>query len=172
MAEVFRKLRAKSSWYSQPWLPPGAVQADAARCLVTDRNGLSVYKLEDPDEQLKRLIAAIAASRNSVVQLDYAIFPESILTQCQIKQVQEPGELADNEVNQWHVDLVDLSFGKLAEFASAIKKEGKIKRYQKKRVLEAIGASRKSNFLIEERLSLDIKGSIQRNESKQGRGGT
>ena len=63
-------------------------------------------------------------------------------------------------VNQWHVDLVELTVGKIAEFASAIKSKGKFKRYAHKAVKTAIQQSLTTNCIDVEQISEEFISSL------------
>lgn len=146
MSVIFRKLERKRHWDDKPWLEIGDVQADSTKCFETDENKLSVFVLDKPDQQIERVVAALAANRDYLCELDLAIVPEKALELCAIRRDNIQGETPDSEVNEWHKDFIELSISKIACLATAIKREGQIKRYQPKKVAEAIKFSLEANY--------------------------
>ncbi len=92
------------------------MQADAWRCLASEENKLSVYRLCDPDKQLDWVVAALALTRDSVANVDLALVPEDVLEAYQIQVCETPGGSPDSTVNGWHMDLVELSLNKVFPF--------------------------------------------------------
>ena len=153
MKTIFRKLNHKRHWDEEQWLSAGDVKSDATKCLQTVENTLSVFVLEKPEEQMDRVVAALALTRGNLGQVDVAIVPEEILEKCEIKRDRVQAETPDSEVNQWHIDLVELTVDKIAKFASAIKSEGQIKRYAHKAVKTAIQQSLTTNCIDVEQIN-------------------
>ena len=115
MTFIFRKLNQKRYWDGAPWLSAGDVQSDVTKCLRTlENNTLSVYVLEKPEVQMDRVVAALALTRDSVTHLDLAIVPESLLDTYEIKRVRVKANTPDSLVNEWHLDLVELTVCKIA----------------------------------------------------------
>ena len=102
-----------------PWLQPGELQAGVFLDLRTDRNALSVYRA-DSDEDAVKIGVAIAATRRSFGNLDYAIIEESELTAIGITPTQTDGRTPNSEVNQLHCDLNLLTMDKLIRLAHAV----------------------------------------------------
>lgn len=155
-------LHHKRHWDTKPWLSARDVQSDATKCLQTVKNALSVYILEKPEEQMDRVVAALAMTRSNLGQVDVAIIPEDVLEMCEIKRGIVQGETPDSVVNQWHVDLVELTVGKIAKFASAIKSKGKIQRYAHAAVETAIQQSLTTNDIVVEQINAKLIPSLEK----------
>ena len=102
-----------------PWLRPGELQAGVFLDLRTDRNALSVYRA-DSDEDAAKIGVAIAATRRSFGNLDYAIIEESELTAIGITPAQTEGATPSSEVNRLHCDLNRLTMDKIIQLAHAV----------------------------------------------------
>lgn len=137
MTLILRKLQQKRYWDQAPWLGAHDVQADATKCLTTKENELSVFKI-DNQMQVRRVVAALALTRDNLAYVDLAIIPESVLKKCGIKRDKNPAGTPDLEVNEWHLNLVELTAAKIANLASAIRSDGKITRCQQSHVQAAI----------------------------------
>ncbi|MBL7065660.1 MAG: hypothetical protein ISS49_15885 [Anaerolineae bacterium] len=109
---------AKSS--IEPWLGTGDIPADPLGDFATQCNKLSVYRIEDGEEQIKQVAAAYAAGRQRPDKLDYLLFDIAILELCGIRASSTPGRTKDAEVNMWHLDLVELSGMKLVDLVSEV----------------------------------------------------
>ncbi len=153
MSAVFRKLNKKRHWDSKPWLESRDVQADVAKCLTTTENKLFIFLLEKPNEQVERVVAALALTRDNLACFDLAIVSEDILSQCNIQLNKIKAKTLDAEVNEWHYDLVELTIGKVSQLASSIKCRGEIQRYQEKQVRLAIKKSLDAHHIEVDRIS-------------------
>ena len=149
---IFRKLSQKRHWDGTQWLGPHETQADAAKCLMTSQNRLSIFVLNAPDDQTERVVAALAVTRDSLAHLDLAMAPEDVLARCGIRRERAQGQTLDPEVNGWHEDLIELTVAKIARLAAAIKSEGKIMRYNMRKVGAAIRQSLDANYIGAERI--------------------
>ena len=156
MRAIFRKLDDKRNWDAQPWLSADDAPADAAKCLRGKENKLSVYALEDPNAQMDRVVAALALTRDFVAKVDLAIVPEKALQPCRIKQDRVQANTPDSEVNEWHLDLVQLTVAKIAELASTIRSEGTIRRYLEREVETVIQNSLKTNKIVVEQVNENL----------------
>ena len=153
MTFIFRKLNQKRHWDGAQWLSVGDVQSDVTKCLRTEKNTLSVYVLEKPEVQMDRVVAALALTRDSVAHLDLAIVPEALLDTCEIKRVRVKANTPDSLVNEWHLDLVELTVCKIAKFASSIKNKGEIQRIFESNVEVAIQQSLATDFIAVEKIN-------------------
>ena len=138
MTVILRKLERKRYWDNASWHAPEETQANVLESFSTTNNELSVYVLDEPETQIDRVVAALAVSRKNLAQMDIAVVPDSALADCDIKTDSARGKTLDQEVNGWHRNLVELTVNKVACFISAIKRDGKIKRCQERRVEKAI----------------------------------
>ena len=129
---------------------------------MTSQNQLSVFVLDRADDQTERVVAALAVTRDSLAQLDLAIAPEEVLARCDIRRDRVQGQTPDPEVNDWHEDLVELTAGKIARLAAAIKSDGKIRRYNLKQVEAAIQQSLDEDFIGAEQINGKLVPSLRR----------
>lgn len=153
MAMIFRKLSQKRHWDRMQWLEPHETQADAAKCLMTSENQLSIFVLDSPDDQTERVVAALAVTRDNLTHLDLAIAPQEVLARCGIRHDRARGKTPDSEVNDWHENLIELTVEKIARLAVGIKSEGKIMRYNIKKVGAAIQQSLDANYIVVEHIN-------------------
>ena len=79
MAFILRKLDQKASFYALDWLEDDDTQADALWSLRTKGNQLSVWLIDDNKSNLKRVIAALAAGRDTLDKIDYALIDRRVL---------------------------------------------------------------------------------------------
>lgn len=101
------------------WLVSSEVQSDALLDLQTKGNALSVYKVDD-EQEIDRAVIALAANRDHIANLDYAIFDDSLLKAYDIALVQVDGETPDSVVNKMHFDAIRLTASKLSRMAWVI----------------------------------------------------
>lgn len=121
MAYFLRVVR-QSRWHKYPeinWLPNGDLQADALRDLPTSDNALSVYRIENETDR-KRVIVALAANREALANLDYAIFEDNPLASIGITINQQEGQTPDVGVNKLHYDITNLTVGRLVQLAQVV----------------------------------------------------
>ena len=105
----------QARWLKYPdleWLSQDDIQSDALLDLRTEDNKLSVYKVEN-EADTERVIIALAATRENLSNLDYAVFEDSTLASTDITISQQNGETPDAEVNKLHYDLTNLTVRKL-----------------------------------------------------------
>lgn len=143
MAYLLRKIR-KNRWYKTDetsWLPDNELQADALDDLRTKANELSVYSVDDNESNLGRVIAALAANTDHPSIIDFAIFSQEILEEIGVRARSSRGELLDDQANEWHYDLYELSASRILELARVIKAKARIERKLPKQVLELVADS-------------------------------
>ena len=141
MPLLFRKIDSKLKWdkdVSFSWLATHDVQADPVTDLKTTQNVLSVYSIDDERSNLARVVAAIAATRDHFDNLDYILFDKLILLEVDIKIKKAIGKTPDGQVNNWHLELFELSGFKLVNVAKIILNKGEINRLLKKDVTRLI----------------------------------
>ena len=154
----------KSRWYQgdpPPWLAPGDLPADPLGDLTTQDNKLSVWRVEESHSNLNQIIAAVAATRDSVSNVDYALFDEKILSQYNIEVRETKGETFDEQINVYHRDLVELSASALVTLARAIRANATIDRRPPKEVgqliRQAVSAGRIELTNLKEGIQKKIK---------------
>ena len=132
------------------------------KCLMTSQNRLSVFVLDRADGQTEWVVAALAVTRDSLAHLDLAMAPEEVLARCDIRRDRVQGQTPDPDVNDWHEDLVELTAGKIARLAAAIKSEGEIRRYNLKKVGAAIQRSLDEDFISPKHINDNLVPSLRR----------
>ena len=163
MPFLFRTIR-KSKWYNHEgtlWLPEGELQADALDDLKTTNNTLSVYWVDDSQENLERVVIAFAANRDSFAQVDYALFDKQILSDLNIEFDKSPGDTPDEEVNKWHLDLVELTASKRFELAMKIMVQAQKRRIPKKTIEKRIIKAVKSKQLSLDKMHQNLQTKIR-----------
>ncbi len=161
MAKIFRKLENKRHWDQKSWLGADDVQADATQCLRAKGNKLSVYVIDNDKAHTDRVVAALALTRDHIAWLDLAIFPEVELDTCAIKYQRVQGDTPDVEVNKWHMDLEELTIGKIGKLALTIQgRQGEIRRYTPKEVVEAVRTSLSKNEIDKGRINPNLVPSL------------
>lgn len=121
MANFLRTIR-QARWLRPPswdWLGSDDIQSDALLDLRTEDNTLSVYKVES-GEDIDRVVVALAANREEVQNVDYAIFDDTALTSSNISFIHKEGDTPDYEVNQLHYDVTNLTILSLVQMAQAV----------------------------------------------------
>lgn len=155
MATCLRKIERKREWEDprneEPWLKMDDLRADALRDLETDSNSLSVYEISD-EVPVQRIIAALAATRDRLVKVDFILFDSTILNDLNIAHEKVPGNTPDAAVNSCHVDLVQLTAHKLSEFGARIRAGGGATRRLPKEVGRLLKESIDQGFI--DRISL------------------
>lgn len=122
MSLILRIIR-KNRWYTDDeyaWLEENEIPSDTLGDLITQNNELSVWLIDDQLSNLDRLIAALASNRDKLDKLDYLLFSAEILDQVEIEYHETDGLLPDIYANNWHLSLVNLSAGKVADLAKYI----------------------------------------------------
>lgn len=110
------------------WLPDGELPADPLNDLGTQSNELSVYHITANRSNLDRVIAALAANTDNLSNIDFAVFDENVISELGIKIKKSKGKSPDDQVNNWHSDLYELTATKVLSLARAIKDRAKIDR--------------------------------------------
>lgn len=132
---LLRKI-TKPKWYDQPWLPAGELPADALVDLRTQKNELSVWRVEPGEGNLNAVIAALASNKTDKLDnLDYVLIDEEVVTNLGIQYVKTDGDSPHSDANsRWHCDLVELTGAKVLGLA----REMKLRQAEHKRVHTAV----------------------------------
>ena len=103
---LLRKIE-KNRWMPEAYVAQDDVPADALRDLQTGSNKLSVWLIEEDKSDLERIVVALAAMRNVLSNLDYALLDSGILDKINIKMSDSLGNSPDLTANsRWHRDLI------------------------------------------------------------------
>ena len=161
MPLLLRTIR-KARWYQVSWLPESESQADALLDLTTLDNKLSVWHIEDNRSNLNRVVAALAAKRENIVNLDYVLFDLQAILDMNISLHSTKGDVPDDEVsNSWHRDLSDLSAKSIVDIARTLQKNGeRVRKHHgevKELIKEAVEYERVSNAKLKPSVQAKIR---------------
>lgn len=108
MALLLRKLDKKARWDQAA--EEGLCALDAGPEVLRDvsDSALSVYRLEDGNANLPRVVAAYCANRNVVSNFDYVLVPEDGVQRI-ASVVNTDGNTKDADVNACHRDIENLT---------------------------------------------------------------
>lgn len=141
---LLRKILDKRRWdwtaETPSWVPSGDIPAaPLADFNSSPDSKISVWYVESDKSNLERIIAGIAAGRQTADKLDYVLFPETVLSQAGVKAEDAPGKSKDKDANaKWHRDLVEISAAKLVKLVELVGREGDIIRSSEHEVIALI----------------------------------
>ena len=165
MPLVIRKI-TYSKWWRNPkvqWLGHGELQADALRDIRTQEAKLSVFVTTDAISS-DRVVAAIAANRNSLQNIDFALLDKRSLELKGFAVEPSPMDRThDCGVNSVHHDIVDLTPHTLLELAEFIACEVSLRRaaYGKDKVAELMVCSIDAEYIDEEKLDPKLRAKLR-----------
>lgn len=136
MAFIFRQVR-KNRWYkgeAESSLSINDVPADPLGDLQTKSNELSIWLIDDEKSNLERVASALAAGREAIANLDYALLDFKYFRKLKIKYKSSRGGTLDNHINEYHIDMLELSGRKLVRLAKAFFRYAEIQRIPEKNV--------------------------------------
>jgi hypothetical protein len=163
MPFILRKIR-KGRWYigGISWVEEGDIHADPLADLNTKDNELSVWLVQDDRSNLGQIVTAIAATRDHVSNLDYALLDLQSLLILNPKIKHTRGGTPDEEANaSWHRDLHELSGLKLVELAKIILERAERRRFSKKDIGQLIAQAISSGRIDRARLKEGIRNKIK-----------
>lgn len=111
-------LRISQSNWLRPE-PTAPAPADALKDLRTVDNKLSVWLIHEDGANLRLVITALAANRDTVANLDYALMPIDTMERLGLTKVDVEGDTKVQTANRWHRDLVQLRARDLAVLVEA-----------------------------------------------------
>lgn len=156
----------KPRWYATapPFRGVPDIPADCLADLRIENNELSAWLVDDQQANLNRILTALAATRDSLSNVDYIIFDFGLPGKLNITVRQTKGETPDNHANRsWHYDLTGLSARQVVELAVDMHSSGKKDRLLPRKVSQLIEESVKSGDLdqtkIKAKLALRLFGS-------------
>jgi len=125
------------------WVTPGDIPAaPLADFNTSSESKISVWYVESDNSNLERIIAGIAAGRQTADKFDYVLFPEEVLSQAGLNAQEVPGQSKDKDANaRWHRDLLEISASKLIKLVELVHREGKLDRASERDVIALIKQS-------------------------------
>jgi hypothetical protein len=134
MAVLLRTIN-KARWFTE-WLPRGEVPADALVDLRSTDNELSFWLVDESRVNLDAVIVALAANRNYLSKLDFAVIDEADVAALGIRSKQTEGDTPDDAVNKtWHRDLVELTGTKVIRLAERLEAQPRVSEKKVKEML-------------------------------------
>ncbi|GAB5494644.1 MAG: hypothetical protein Phog2KO_48590 [Phototrophicaceae bacterium] len=115
MPYIFRKIR-QSRWLERDflWLEHNEIPSDPLADFTTKQGALSIYVLTNSEtETITRVAAAIASTSSSLSNLDYVVIEVEELDQFDFMIESKPATTPDDDVNNMHYDIINLSAQKL-----------------------------------------------------------
>lgn len=122
---LLRKFSNKDAWAeveASPLWEQGDCPAEALVQVFDNRAGVSTWRVRT-EEEVERVIAAQAFMRGTIGDFAYCLIDEDVLRQDGIKLKNTPAKTIDKQVNDLHVDIVDLSAHQLIRLAHRINTE-------------------------------------------------
>lgn len=144
MTKVLREIN-QNRWYKSEtriWLDREEVPADSVTDLKTGQNCLSLWIIDD-SSRINRLAAALRAKRKSA-KFDYLLFEIDVIAKAEIECTDSNGGTPDEEVNHWHLDLINLSGKRLVKL-----------------VKEIISSNYKTDRLLPEKVDDAVRSSVE-----------
>lgn len=179
MAYLVRKFH-RPSWQPDE-RPPRCVEQVGAdvfsKCLVTDKNKLSVWEAESSEwGEFDDILAAMFSTLDGPSRADIVLVEKKEVDKIEGVELDEvPGDsIATSETNQKHRDLTNLKIGSFTSFASLIlgelgkeKVEGKIKRYNVSEMLKVVDKGIQQGVIAERELGNRWKRKLEGYRNKQ-----
>lgn len=140
MAFILRQVR-KNRWYkseAESSLGINDVPADPMGDLQTQSNALSIWVIDDDKSNLEQVASALAAGREALSNLDYALLDFKYFKPLKFKCQSSRGRTLDDRINNCHIDIQELSGKKLVRLARVFFRYAEIERIPEKKVLELI----------------------------------
>lgn len=112
----------RTRWLDHETWPGAGSPADPLVDLRTEANAISVFVIPKSDvgQSAHRVAAANAAKRESLDHFEYVVFDASALESIPVTLSKAAGETPDAGVNEWHVNVTDMSAQQLARVADVI----------------------------------------------------
>lgn len=137
MPQYLRSVR-QARWRVPEWVGPDSreIQADSLKDLATQGNLLSVYRADSQDD-VERITVALAATRENLQNVDYAVFDDTEFQEAGIVVNKSSGATPDQAVNELHYDLGQLTARQNLRLAQMIA-NGKVERRPRKMIMEGL----------------------------------
>lgn len=147
------------------WRPAADVfglRADALLDLRTRRDTLSVWLVADSESNLPDIVAALAAQRQHLQELDFVLLPEPAVQDLGIQAVATPGDTAVASARDLHRDLTGLTVGNIVDLARLIHLSGQPRRASKLEVRTILAGAITSGALSLDGLPPSLRASLER----------
>lgn len=152
MNQFLRSVR-QGRWHKYPqidWLEAGELQGDALKDVLTRNGRLSVYRVANETDR-QRVVVALAATKEHIENIDYAVFADSDLASLGITVLDVRGDTPDEVVNELHYELGNLTVKRLIRLVEIIS-FGEHKRVQRGEVEKQLQEAVRSGHLNNRRV--------------------
>jgi hypothetical protein len=125
MPYLLRKFSDKDAWAeveASPLWEQGDCPPEALAQVFDNRAGVSTWRV-NTEEEVERVIAAQMFMRGTIGDFAYCLIDEDVLRRDGIQLKDTPTKTMDKQVNDLHVDIVDLSAQQLIRLAHRINTE-------------------------------------------------
>ena len=111
-----------AKWRPRPYLPAGAIQADAISVdLRTNENRLSFWKCAtDSEEHVADAALAIAAAGNRIDKIQVVVLEDRLLRDLGLTLMDSEGRTPIEDLKSSHTDVVHLDYARLGEIAGRV----------------------------------------------------
>jgi hypothetical protein len=139
MVWLLRKLPDKDAWAAaegSPLWAEGDCPPEVLVQVFDNRKGVSTWRVNNQEEE-ERVIAAQAFLGRSIPNdFTYFLIEEDVLRQAGITLKDSPAKTPDKEVDNFHVDVIELSGKQLIQFANILNTKCKPKVMTRTEILE------------------------------------
>lgn len=160
MALLLRRIR-QSRWYIASDQP---LPADPLADLNTEDNVLSLWQVQDDGSNLTDIIAAVAATRDAVANVDIALFDSGLLQGIGAGIEARGGRTPLAAARSYHRGLVGLNAQQLIEVAEVIRRSGEIREFSRREVRYLLAAAVNTGRLK----AIDLKDQARQHLAKRG----
>lgn len=121
MSEFIRIIK-RSRWQSKEAIN-GDINNIKAKTIVQEMSmregaeGLSIWKLEDPADIA---LALISSNKENIEKIDVLKINEDELKKCGLQIVQIDGNSVVEKLNEFHYDIINMTYKNLGDFANVI----------------------------------------------------
>lgn len=148
----------KNRWHrntSLSLLPEHEIPAQALYDLVPrPEENLSLWHIDDEKQNLNRVAAAIASSRERIDKFDYALFAQEVIGNLGITIVQSAGKSPDDYANtSWHWEVINFTANQAVRLAEKIYVGAEIERKSQVTIKNLIHQGIESEHLQKRRIS-------------------
>jgi hypothetical protein len=147
---------------AETWLSETDLRGDALKSLRSVDNSLSVYILNDEDpDSLERVLAAFAAQRETLANLDFALIDADKLQKDGFSLEVLEGKTPDSVVNTWHRDLVRLTGAHILRLASHLQFEAAFCRRRRVQVRQVINKGINAGWIDTAKMNKDLLNEVR-----------
>jgi len=171
VALLLRKLDRRSRWMAEAiatWLPHGDAPAPALHDFIDEQGKVSVWAVAEDQSNLPRVVAAIAATRESADVFDFVLFDGQAVSTAGARLEAAPGNSPDRVADQeWHRNLANVSAQRAARLVCAAFVNGERDRTSPKQIVELLLEAVNRRWLKLDDLKAGVKEKLQRTAAEK-----